>query len=198
MALTTLANAKDHLNIPTANTDFDSRITRFINAASEQIENYLDRKLLTASYTEYKDGRNSNRMMVKQFPVTAVAGLYIDDAHLFTDPSTLIASTEYKFTPSGEIILYSRAFPRGEQNVKIVYTAGYTAITDMPVIENSCLWVVEWYYDMQGDRRVGNKSKGKNNETVSFHSEWPSWLLAQLDPYKRCEWPGADSPVENF
>lgn len=196
MALTDLTAVKDHLGIPPATTTFDARLTRFIDAASQAIENFLDRTVLTATYTEIQDGRASNRVILRNFPVTSVTSVYIDPDSEFTDPSTEVDSSDFRLEDESLIVLLHRQFPRGTQNVRVIYDAGYATVP--PVIENSCLFLVEWYYDLQNDLRVGNVSKGKNNETTKYLTEWPKWLKDQLMPYRRSEWPIANAPVENL
>lgn len=194
MALVTLDIAKEHLGIDLADSDFDARITRYINSASEAIENFLDRKVESASYVQVFDGNRGNRILVKQWPVTAVASVYVDSGHDFADASTLLDPSDYRVREEGEIILMCSRYPKGTWNIQVSYTAGFATVP--PSIENACLWIVEWYHDMQGDRRVGNKSKGKNNETTTYLTDWPEWLKGQLMPYRRSEWATANAPID--
>lgn len=194
-ALVTLADAKDHLNIPSANLDFDDRVKRYINSATFEIENFLDRKIIKRTYIEYQDGRNSNRIVLKNWPADKPSELRIDPESVFTDPSTLIDSGDYEIDNDSMVVMPNRLFSKGTRNIKVVYEAGFTTVP-WP-IQTACLWLVAWDYDIQSDRRVGNKSKEKNNEQTDYHEDWPPWLIRRLMPYRRFEWPIANAPTEN-
>lgn len=196
-ALTTLADARTHLNVPsgTVDADLDAILERFINESTYIIENWLDRKILTRTYTEYQDGRSNNRILLKQWPVTSVAEVWCDPSSEFTDTKNLLDATDYRIAQESEIALICRHFSRGTQNIKVVYDAGYATVP-FP-LQSACLWMVEWFYDMRADRRVGNESKGKNNESAKYLTDWPDWLKNQLMKWKRMEWPTANAPVLN-
>jgi Phage gp6-like head-tail connector protein len=192
-ALTTLAKVKTHLNVLDASQD--AILERFINESSYIIEEYIDRKILTRSYTEYQDGRNNNRIILKQWPITAVAEVWSDPSSEFTDSANQIPSTDYRIVQEIEIALLTRSFGKGTHNVKVVYTAGF-ATTPYP-LESACIWLVEYFYDIRSGHRVGTRSKSKNGETVSYMDAWPSWMVDQLDKWKRYEWSSANAPVLN-
>lgn len=196
-ALTTLAKAREHLNVPTAvvDADLDSIVERFINESTYVIENFIDRQILTRSYTEYQDGRSNNRILLKQWPVTTVSEVWCDPSSEFTDTKNQIDSGDFRVVQESEVALICGYFSRGTQNIKVVYDAGY-ATTPYPM-EAACLWMVEWFYEMRNDRRIGNKSKGKGNERADYLSEWPEWLRSIMMKWRRAEWATANAPVLN-
>lgn len=194
-ALVTLDDAKDHLNIPASNTDFDDKVKRFINSATYDIENFIDRKVIKRSYTEYQDGRGSNKILLKQWPATKPTELWIDPSSEFTDTTNQLATTDYQIDNDSLVVLIFRQFSKGTRNIKVTYEAGWDTVP-WP-IQVACLWLVEFEYDISNDRRVGNTKKGKNQEDTEYHDDWPMWLQRKLLPYKRCEWPIANSPVAN-
>jgi hypothetical protein len=68
-ALVTLAQGKDHLDIPAGDTDYDDRITHFINVASEDAEQRTSRFLAKRSgLVEYQSGRRNNRILLPPEP----------------------------------------------------------------------------------------------------------------------------------
>ena len=196
-ALTTLANARIHLNVPTSlvDADLDALLERFINEASAKVETFIDRKVLTRTYTEYQDGRSNNRILLKEWPVTAVAELWCDKSSEFTDTKNLIDASDYRIVQESEIALICRHFSRGTQNIKIEYTAGYATVPYE--LEGATLWIVEWLYEMRNDRRIGNKSKSKSGESATYLTEWPDWLVKVLMKWRRYEWATANAPVLN-
>lgn len=196
-ALTTLAKAREHLNVPIAvvDTDLDSIVERFINESTYLIEEFIDRKILTRSYTEYQDGRSNNRILLKQWPVTTLSEVWCDPSSLFTNTANQMAATDFRLVQESEVVLICGYFSKGTQNIKVVYEAGY-ATTPYP-LEAACLWMVEWFYEMRNDRRIGSKSKAKSGESTTYLSDWPEWLKTLLMKYRRAEWSTANSPVLN-
>ena len=186
--LTTLADAKIHLNIPVGDVSQDAILTRFIGEASLAVEAYIDRNIVTRTYTEYQDGRSSNRILLRNFPAVKPTELRIDYTSVFTDAATLVDASEYDIDTLGnEVVLIDRMFPKGTRNIKITYDAGLAADTaSVPLdISGACLWLVEWYNDTRNSRRLTQKSVGKNSETTAMRDDWPVWLFRQLDRYKR-------------
>lgn len=74
-ALTTLANAKEHLRI--TGTDEDSLVTNLINAVSAKVETHCARQFLTRSHSEWYDGPGTEWLLLRQLPVTAVTLLSV-------------------------------------------------------------------------------------------------------------------------
>jgi len=199
-ALTDLATAKEHLDIPGADTTQDAKIERYINTSSQFFEGYCNRKFITQTYTEYQDGRGSNRIMLRQWPITGGPAdgntkpeLSIDSKSLFgpddvVDPSNYYVDSESEF----ELVMINDcygSFPRGTRNLKIVYEAGLGTVAgdDLPPdLVNACLDHVLWLYDRANDRRIGRTNKSKGDENVTYEASTPQSILELLDNnYKR-------------
>jgi hypothetical protein len=200
-ALTTVERAKQQIGIPTAVTDEDDLLTRMINTATDQIEEFTDRKILSRSYTEYQDGRKNNRILTKQWPVTTVTELWDDPASEFTNTSNQFDASDFAIDgdETGIVLLRTagtgRQFLQGTRNIKIVYTAGYT---ETPYsLEEAALWLIHFYFDKKQDKSVQIDSKNKNTETTKFLKKMPPFVADLLMPYKRSEWPQANAPVIN-
>ncbi len=198
-ALTTLAMAKSHLGVTAGDTTQDARVELFINAASQVIETYCDRKFHSQTFTEFQHGRRSNMILLKQYPVTAIASVRIDRDHVFTDSNTLLEATEYSITDDESgIVLYTRQFPLGYNNVKVVYTAGFaTGRTELTQLELACLWLVEWYYMHRSRGDMGRTSKSKGDESTGIMDDVPPMIVSILEPFKRFQVPGSNAPVFN-
>ena len=211
-ALTLLATAKDHLDI--SDTSQDSRIERMINTASEFIARYCKRTLVTGTYTEYIDGRASNRLMLKEYPITGgpvtnTAGdstpqVWIDNSSVFgatseLDPDSYFIANGISLVRVGGTNALSSGiiWPKGYRNIKVVYNAGLGTATagDLPSdLEQACLDYVMWLYDMRSDRRIGRNSKNKSGESVVFQSTLPPHIAELLEPYVKIELP-VEAPV---
>ena len=202
-ALTLLATAKDHLDLPAANTDYDDRVSRMLNQASSLIESHTKRILVTQEHTEFYDGRRNNRLITNQFPILGGSAtgnkpvLYISANRSFTDP---VDPDGYFFNDSE--LIYPNVFPRGRNNIKIVYNAGLGKVdtvaqtNTLPAdLELACLDTVLWLYDSRTDRRIGKTSKNKGDESVAYSVGLPQEIVEFLDKgYTREEFP-ALAPV---
>ena len=87
-ALTTLANAKSFLH--EATEDHDTLLESLINRASDIIETYLGRQILTRSYAHRFDGDDNYSFFLAEYPVTVIIRLAIgvDDGMAVTCSST--------------------------------------------------------------------------------------------------------------
>jgi hypothetical protein len=193
-ALTDLATAKDHLDINAADLTLDPRIERWINAASQQIEDFTQRKLINQSHTEYQSGTRGSELVLEQWPAQKPSALYIDSDWSFAAES-LVDANDYEVVDGSILILKSGNFPKGRRNVKIEYTAGYT---DLPSsIEYACLLLVQFYRDHFADRRLGKETKTKSGETVTYSMGIPLEIAQLLEPYRRIESPLSEVLIDN-
>lgn len=189
-ALTTVEVARQHLNVPISDTSQNARLELLINAATQRIETITDRQLKERSHVEYRNGRRSNILTLRQWPITSVQQLYIDDTNEFSQ-STLIDPSDYRITDNGDgILLLSTYFNQGYHNLKVVYTAGYNATFHpgkLAELELACLWLVEWFYRHRERGDMGRVSKSKGDESVGILAAMPPMIREILDDYKRLE-----------
>lgn len=182
-ALVTLDEAKTHLDIELSDTSQDSIVERFVNEASSAVEKYLDRQVITRSYTEVRDGRNQNRLILRQWPAQKPTEIKFSPTGDFTS-ATALGIDQYDVDEyQVEVVLYCGQFPKGTRNIQIVYSAGYSTVPRS--IESATLFLIEYYFDLREKRRTGVISRGKNNESTRYNQEWPSFIKDLLDPYKR-------------
>lgn len=174
--LTTLANVKTWLKVTT--TTDDALLQRLVSAASDYIQAWLNRDLPQQTYTSYRDGHDGTRMMFRNYPVTAVLGVKVDN---LTIPASVNGTNGYVFTDTS-IALIGYRFTRGMQNVYLNYTAGYTAIPNE--IEQACIELVALRYK---DRdRIGLVSKELAGESVTFsQKEFSDSVESTLKQYRR-------------
>lgn len=157
--LTTLANVKQYLSLD--KPDDDSLLTRIITSASAFIQSHLNRQFAAQAYTERRDGNNGQKLPFANYPVTAVASVTVDGVSI--PPAADSTKSGYMF--SGTMLyLNGWSFTRGNQNVVITYTAGYTAT---PVdIEQVCIDLVSLKYRERA--HIGVSSKTIAGETVNY------------------------------
>jgi len=142
--LTTLAKLKIHLSI--TDTSEDTFLTQLLDAIEANVLGWLGRgALLSAAATEYFDGNGQKLLPLRRRPVTAVASVYVDGTGFYGlgTGSPFGASTQWV---AGEQFAYRRVdeseenggmllaingvWPRGDGNVKVTYTAGFTTTPD--------------------------------------------------------------------
>lgn len=151
MALTTVSAYKTYAGI--SGIGEDTRLAVYLAAASASIRYICGRSLSngfeSASRTEVIDGQGTGTLQLKEWPVSSITSVSeIDNS----GSSTALASTEYR-VDSNTGILYKigaeggrfgyslglptpytpqfgtyPAFPKGIQNISVVYTGGYSSI----------------------------------------------------------------------
>src|SRR5229473_7371977 len=100
--LTTLADVKVWLQTgqnPFPATD-DALIQRLITAASQFIQSWLKRQVVSADWFEVRDGTGGQLMVLANSPVTAVLSLSIDGLTIPPAPTDGGFDTGYSFTPT--------------------------------------------------------------------------------------------------
>lgn len=127
--LVTLAALKRWLAI--ASSDDDDVLAQLVTDTSRAIASLLSRPaLLPTSVTEVLDGTGQASLMLRCWPVTAIASCTIDGNPLAAATAT---GAGYMLdvadpAPPGRmqrLSLRGMRFPRGVQNVAVTYTAGY-------------------------------------------------------------------------
>lgn len=176
----TLSQAKDYLSIASGDTTKDSWVEMLINSASDLIERHCSRSFKSASYTHYFDGHGTNEIVLSQYPVSNVTSVKVDSLRVFGS-DTALASTSFQAMEGGILRLHDTRFPEGSQVVKVEYTAGYTTVPgDLQI---ACLFLVEWVFRTQNDRRLGRTSVSKGQEAVTNIPGIPRDVEMILEPF---------------
>jgi hypothetical protein len=161
--LTTLQNVK--LWMGTTGVTDDQTISRAITAISTFIQSWLNRQLLSASYTENRDGTDGYRLSFQNYPVTAVASLFINGVSIPASPPPSSSAQQLGFVFTTTLLsLIGYRFSRGFNNVQIAYTAGFAAVP--ADIEQACIETIA--LRLSDRTRIGYSSKSIAGETVSF------------------------------
>lgn len=194
-ALTTLATAKSHLTINANDPLQDTRVELFINAASQRIEVFTQRKLVSQSLTELQHGRRQNILLLHEFPVTAIAEIRVAFDNNFTPSETLVDATTYSIGDDKNSVIYQAHFATGYNNIRIMYTAGYSPVpSDLELV---CLWMVEWFYLHRTRGDMGRTSINKGDESVGVLAAMPEMIKEIMMDYKRTEMPFSNSLTDN-
>lgn len=179
--LTTLTDVKAWLQ--TGQNAFpatdDALLTRLITAASQYIQNWLNRQIALQDWIETRDGVGSAlgnrevRYQFSAFPVSAVRLVVVDGltipASIPTPPGiaavgTFATPSGYLFTPT-QIVIRGYEVPRKAGCVTLQYTAGYAIIP--PDLAQACIELVALRYRERS--RVGEVARAVGGgETVSY------------------------------
>jgi len=193
MALATLTQLKTQLGFKESDTQFDTKLTMFLNAGSSWVESYCNRIFSSASYTELFHGNRTNLLNPRQWPITAVTELRLSSDRSWADANTLADATDYGITTDGIGITYYGYLPYGYDNVRLIYVAGYATIPDD--IQIACLWAAEWFYLHNNRGDSGRTSVGKQGESIGILADVPPMIRTVLQPYKRFELPSSGLAV---
>lgn len=135
-----LDDLKRHLNIGLSNTTHNLQLAYCLTAARQHVENYLGRKLLTQSVTQYFDGwPDGDRMIIPYGNLATVTSVTYKD----TDGDWNTFSSDYYSVQTtdepGKVVLgYNDDWPTDtlhpDKPVKVVFTCGYGATPfDVPM-----------------------------------------------------------------
>lgn len=142
--LTTRDEFKLHLGIPESDTSEDDLLDQLLVGVEEAAKRYTKRGFLSEAATEYYDGHGGDTLPLRRRPVTAVASVHVHStgyAGQGDDPfpaSTLwLAGSDYYLPRSDEsednaglLIAIHGCWPIGRGNIKVVNTAGYSAVPE--------------------------------------------------------------------
>jgi hypothetical protein len=136
--LTTLANALVWLGCPS--DDAYGTLQRVITAVSTAMYNLTSRDLKSADHVDVFDGRGRSRIMMPNYPITAVSQVTIGEISTIDVPARSINESGFTFSEKFVYVDPPYLYERGRQNVRIAYTAGYDTVP--PDLEQSCLiWI---------------------------------------------------------
>ncbi len=168
--LTTLANAKQWLNI-TVTTD-DALIQRLITAFSAAIQTYLNRTIAVTAYTENRTGTGSNTIALTNYPIQSITSLVVGQQTINASPdgyqSGYVFDERMLYLIEGSLIGSNYApgrFPKWPPlGVHVSYSAGFTTVPFD--LEQACIEVVGLRYKEKD--RIGVQSKTLATETISY------------------------------
>ena len=129
---TTAAKVKSFFQIST-NTAIDALLAEILPRITKEIQTICDRELFEATYTKYLSGNGTDTLMVPEYPITEITSIH-DDIDRVYGADTLLAATDYIFHAgsanalTGIIKGYYTIFSQGEENIKIVFKAGYATM----------------------------------------------------------------------
>lgn len=167
-------------------SDRDVLITTLIESVQALLESFCDRHFSFDSYTEYYDGLGFNYVLLDQYPVQDITGVWDDTNREFTDVMKIESTSYTVYKNIGMIMLTDGSvFTKGYRNVKVEYTAGYTEIpADLKMIAGEII-VKKWKNII--DHRVGISSVSSAGEgfNLSLNDLLPDHKAILYSRYRR-------------
>lgn len=118
--IATLAEIKEFGSL---SNNLDSLITALMPDCLLAIGNFCNRVFESTTTTEYRDGNESARMLLANYPIAKVTRVQVDQSTIAVAAN---GSNGYFFVPKGRaLILTGFRFTRGLRNIQIDLTAGY-------------------------------------------------------------------------
>lgn len=188
----TTAKLKAWLKI-TVSTD-DTIIEELGEGVDQRFYDFLGSDFATQAYTSEKyDGNGQTKLWLRHRPITAVASLEINEVAVQAAADSISAGflfdkdqlyiVQGTNVPVGSVLFTDR-FPRGQQNISVTYTAGFTfALTPKSLISAHRKQVAHEYKERD---RIGEKSKTLGpDQNISYNlDEWAPGVLQVLQRYK--------------
>lgn len=168
-ALLGLQDAKEYLGLGSG-TEEDAAVEDLIEAATQvcEDEQVTDRLLKSRAYAdEVFDGSGGTTMRLRQYPITAVSAVsYWNgtswEAQALTD-LIIVGGLADRISLRG-------AFPRGFQNVKVSYTAGYIVVPAK--IRQACREALMLLYKQRDKQLAGIASQSfPGGQTVTYRND---------------------------
>lgn len=133
-ALCTLTDIQDYYFMKDDGSDIvtssgvDNLLEDLIDRVSTSFETEMDLNILSREYTQYYDGKGSNMLFTRQYPITVVSGIW-DDSEWEWDSTTEIDSDDYRISEGGRYIIFKGVVLGDyDQNIKTILTAGLATV----------------------------------------------------------------------
>lgn len=202
----TLDHLKQYLSVRAGVTEYDARLTAFIQVASQSLENFTRRAFAQKAYTTFFNSRNTfadvynlygsgdaYRRSVREvsyslpgYPVAEaepVTVLYDPDRKF--GPETELTSDDYYLDAEFGRIFISLPMRKGERTIKVTYTAGYpveggTLQTNAPEdLKLACTLQAIHLWNRSQPDNVGVEVDRSQGETASALAANPGGLCVE-------------------
>lgn len=170
--LTTLAKIKAHLEIPALDLTLDTKLTALGEAATKAICKYCNANLEQISITQLLNG-GTTELILRDKPTSLTSVL---------QDGVAVACSYYEYS------LYKTdksCFNDGFLNIAATYQTGYTSANVPSDLEYALWLLIEYYFRLSQDRRLGRSNVSKNGESVSFVGSIPDDIKILLENYRK-------------
>lgn len=176
--LITLDELKVYAGVKPSNTDDDGLLADLVSGASTAVQEFIGRRILSASYTETRNGTGRCVLPMAHAPITAVGSITVDSVAI--PARTTVPGTGYSFDAS-LVYLDGYTFTRGMQNITVIYTAGFTLVP-RDLARATCE-VATFMYRRKD--RIGESSKMFAQQTINYSRDLDPWTVRVLNQWVR-------------
>jgi hypothetical protein len=190
MSLLTLAEVKQFIEGSTTGTStYDAQYNSLIDAVSQFANTYTGRQLKYNTFTSDYDGNGTTEIYVKVWPFnTTSVDVFINSVRSFSTGTTTykVPSTDILlYTDVGKIILDGYYFEEGRQNVRIIYTGGYSTSTIPYELRRACLELCQFYWNREMKKdRIGIRNESAEGGSRTYETDMPWSVKKILDNYR--------------
>lgn len=183
-AYTSVPAVKAYLRIDSTVTTDDGLLRSLVDTANMVVAQALSRNVLSADYTETRNGTGTKSLVLTNYPITAVSSVELVGPAMIAgapQPSaTLTEGVDFTVGSYALQMLYG-VWPKGRANVKVSYTAGYASMPADLAHAGTKLAALR-YRELE---RLGQKSKSMGGEIISYDTdEMPPDVAAIIERYK--------------
>lgn len=184
-ALLTLNDLKASLQIAFSTTTYDTSLALMVNEATGMIEKKCHRRFKQTTYTtETYDGTGTKQLWIRNPPIISITLITVDNETI-SEATDYDDYDGYRIEPQVnghkmEGMLYlSNGWDKGEQNVEVTYSGGYTTIPD-DIRRAAVMMIREWYNMYRNTQGFKSESIGKYSYS---YDALPDSVQKSIDDY---------------
>ena len=172
----------------------ENMVTLLSFSVSTEMEKYTHRTLINRIKIEYQDGHNADALYLMEYPVTEFNLLQIRNhqnlQYRSIDPSlySLTPQPGESDSPIELILLPGYHFPRGNNNIRMSYTAGYTEQTMPEDLKTAFCEIISWMLGRLRSRQLGVDLLSHSSQQTAplmYSKEIPAHARQILNAYRR-------------
>ncbi len=153
---------KQYLNID--GTGKDTFLGVCLASASGEVESYCNRKFEYGSYTDYLDGNCNSKFLLKNYPIIEVNGIEVKSGNEWKSYGDSTCQVIYSINA---VLLDSDILPRGKNNIRVNYTAGWNEDECNDDLKGVLLEMATLNYfnsPLSGQARLGKRSENMTSQ----------------------------------
>lgn len=160
-------------NIPVAD------LATLITVASAMVEEHCHRLFTSQTYNILMDGDDTRTLILPTYPVTVLTSIGVIDRT--EEEETYLSATYFRFTAHGIVKWqpqYGLRFPNGFNNIRVIYTAGWTTIPE--TVQQAVCHVIQYLWTTQNLDMTAKSEQLGDYKVVRETTEPATYLKAEL------------------
>lgn len=185
--LVSMQDCKEYLQVDPSDTDTESLIGYLMQSVSRLFKETTGRSLIQEEITEYHDGDGTDCVMLRSAPVSSTAAniaVYLDNSRDFDSDSQISGSSLFVSPDTGEVHYNGGYFDRGQNNIKVVYTAGYTQANIPHDLRIAALEALGAIWKRRQEKRFDVTSSSRGDVNTTYLDDMPHIVRTTLQRYR--------------